>query len=346
MRTQIRFLVALVSFLALTLAVGGCKDDEPLKMVTKVKRPDEKKEKAEKMAEMKRLKALKMKEMRAKAEEAAEEAKAAMMEEMRRNAEEAYGKKREQFIILYKALEECALDVETKAAELKGLETKAHQLVDDAKKEMGVIGDMFLSKINIPTFDEAAALEEIPELPPMEEVVPPETVPTDGSVPRVAPEMAHVNIDELLNACEWQQKKLAVIMVGANAGVGTLEQKLTEARAAYRKGMKYADNLYAALVHQRFDYVNKCLVKIRRLDRKFTGGKVWGIVTKNVEKISTKQYLAALLASGYGECVNGYTESGIDHYKVARKKGVHYLITSFLIKKCKKGTRLPLRECK
>ena len=346
MRTQIRSWVALASFLALMFAVGGCKDEEPVKKVTTIKRPGDKEKKADKKAEMKKLKAQKMLEMKAKAEEAANEAKAAMMEEMRRKAEEDYGRKREQFIILYKALEECALDVETKAAELKALETKAHELVDEARKEMGTIGDMFLSKINIPTFDEAAALEEIPELPPMEDVLPPEAIPTDGSAPRVAPEMAHVNIDELLNACEWQQKKLAVIMVGANAGVSTLEQKLTEARTAYRKGMRYADNLYAALVHQRFDYVNKCLVKIRRLDRKFTGGKVWGIVTKNVEKISTKQYLGALLASGYGECVNGYTEAGIDHYKVARKKGVHRMITSFLIKKCKKGTRLPLRECK
>jgi len=335
----------LVVLLAFTLAVWSCQDEPPPKQpVRKSKKKEDKQ--AAKMAELKKLKERKMKEMLAKKEAVEREAKAAMMEEMQAKAEQEYTKKREQFLILYKALQECALDVETKAAELKALETKAHQLVADAKDEMGTIGDMFLSKINIPTFDEAAALEEIPELPPLEEVLPPENIAADGAMPTVAPEMANVNLDELLNACEWQQKKLAVIMVGANAGVSTLEQKLNEARAAYRKGMKYADNLYAALVHQRFDYVNKCLVKIRRLDRKFSGGKVWGIMTKNVDKISKKPALGALLASGYGECINGYTQAGIDHYKVARKRGVHYLITSFLIKKCKKGTRLKLRECK
>ena len=338
-----RFLCRVLMVLALPLLAGygtlGCDDGKTEKKVTLTKKAgkkplDDKKKK--KKAKMERL----VKEEAVRREqEAIRASQEAMKAQLEKKALDAYEKLRQQKMILYKALQDCTTDVEKKLTELQTMEARANELIEKAKEDMKPVGEMFFEHVEIPKLEEQIPMDQIPELPPIESILPKlEPGQNPSKVLQAAPS---VNLEELLKACEEQQRKLTVTYYLAKGTLMEKEKKLNDLVKDHKRMVTNSNRLYTAIAMQRLDYVSKCMAKMKKIDKKWTNGKGWAKVVDVVQS----QAVQVAMASGYSECSQGYYKSGKSNYDKARKYGAPWFVTSFLKSKCKPGMKFELKKC-
>lgn len=332
--------------LLVLLGTVSCKEEEkkPLPNQQKIRR--EANEKAERQRQEAEAGRRAEEEARVKAEaarlrlaEATNAAARAALQKRVVQAQEDCKRKKEQSLVLYRALEDCAAGVEGQIAELHQMEQTANTYLEDAKKKLGAMGKVFLGHVTIPSVNSVVSEDDVPVLPDRDDLT---GFSCEFKVGQPPPEVPSINIEELVKACETEQFKMRLLLAAGKAKLLELKTKLNDLVRDHHKVWKNAQRVLAAIARKRIDMVSNCMAVIKRIDRKWTGGKGWNKFCKQVQS----QEVQALIASGYMECYNGYIAAGKDHYDEARRQGLHSQAVSFLKRNCKAHYDMKLERCR
>ncbi|MFH1531065.1 MAG: hypothetical protein ABIK09_10080 [Pseudomonadota bacterium] len=245
---------------------------------------------------------------------------------------------------LYNLLKECCDELTRKIEEFKKIEEEAHRLIDETKR--GMIGPAQAEMEKrvrplIPSIEsilEGFAIPSCDDIPSLEEVLRQVDHPEEITSP--------VNIGEIAKACDEARGKVSFALQIGQSGLDALAKTLKHIKEMHDLILRYAEYAYINLGHGRMDLVEECLRKIKAIDRREFGGLAAGQINRCINAVLSDKGYSKLIAQGYGECVRGYAEEGVDFINLARNKGAPALLTSFLIKQCKRGADREIRRCK
>ena len=291
----------------------------------------------EKMARLKQIeiakKAAEIKRLQEEAMKAAGEMKKQLLAEVK-----------ERLTELYNELKECCDELTTKAAELGEIVVEARRLVDETKQRVpgparkaieDTVGPLIPTK---ETLLEGFAIPSCADLPKLQDVLRQVDHPEEISSP--------ANLEEIAKACGEARGKISRALIFGQMGLDALSKTLKHVEKQIGRILHYAESAYINLGHGRMDLVQECLKKIKAIDRREFGGMASSHINRCINAVLTNKGYSKLITQGYGECVRGYKEEGIDFITLARRKGAPSLLTSFLIKQCKKGADRNIKRCK